>query len=81
MEKYYFTFGSNHLAPETTETPGLSLGQYYVEITAEDMNQARSIMFERYSDKWAFCYSEKQFQPQINIFGLTKYESLSKSSK
>lgn len=51
--RYYFTFGSNHLNGE-------GWGKY-AEIIGVDDETARKIMFALYEDKWAFQYSELEF--------------------
>ena len=50
--KFYFTYGSNHLTQD-----GRSLGQYYTMIEAENMEEARTIMFKARGAKWSFNYA------------------------
>ena len=58
--KYYFTFGQIHVHPQTGE----EMKNYYIEIGAENEGDAREIMFSQYSDKWAFSYTENNFNPE-----------------
>lgn len=81
MQKYYFTFGSNHVAPKGTEKEGKSLFRYYVEVKAQDRETARGLMFARYQAKWSFCYSEEEFEGQIQQYCLQKYEEITQVSK
>lgn len=76
MKKYFFTFGSNHFVPKGMELEGKCLFRYYVTIEAEDTNTARQIMFNRYGDKWSFCYPENQFDSAIGQFNLTEFEHI-----
>lgn len=76
MKKYFFTFGSNHFVPKGMELEGTCLFRYYVTIEAEDMSTARGIMFNRYKDKWSFCYEEHQFENSIAQFNLTEFEKI-----
>jgi len=76
MKKYFFTFGSNHFVPKGMEHEGKSLMRYYVTIEAEDMSTARGIMFNRYKDKWSFCYEEHQFENSIAQYSLIEFEKI-----
>lgn len=48
MKKFYFTFGVSQ---------GL-LAHHYLVVEAESYEQARSIVFDTFGNKWAFQYSE-----------------------
>ncbi len=65
MNKYYFTFGSNHL-----DKNGNSLGNRFVKINASNQEKARIIMFDARERKWAFQYDEVEFLPQIERYNL-----------
>lgn len=65
MGKYFFTFGANH---ETKS--GVSLGNNYVIIEAEDERTARDIMWQARGAKWAFSYPEEFFGTQAVDFNL-----------
>ena len=62
---YYFTFGSNHIDPR-----GISLDHAYVKIKAKDYMSARKIMFKYRGSVWSMQYTEEQFLPQIEKYGL-----------
>ena len=51
MPKFYFTFGF-----------GQKFEGCYTIIEAEDYEKAREEMFKRFGDKWAFQYTEEQWQ-------------------
>lgn len=51
MKKYYFTFGIGQSL----------LANRYVEIDAENYEAAREIMIESFGIKWAFQYTEKEW--------------------
>lgn len=51
MKKYYFTFGIGQSL----------LANRYVEIEAENHEAAREIMEESFGTKWAFLYTEKEW--------------------
>ena len=51
MEKYIFTFGSDHL-----------LGQHYQPIYAKSASAARVKMLSRYGEDWAFQYTEEEWE-------------------
>ena len=53
MAKFYFTFGSC----ETHAHPGC-----VQPIIAEDYGSARQAMFQEYGDKWAFSYTEEEWE-------------------
>lgn len=68
--KYYFSFGQQHIHPET----GDALKDYWVEVIMHDdssklssmdvsilKEKARKIMFTRYGKKWSMQYEENQF--------------------
>ena len=55
MNKYYFTFGTNHF----TEG-GTNLSNFYVVIEAESYYEAREKMFDVRGDKWAFQYESAE---------------------
>lgn len=62
--KYFFTFGSGH-----HDIHGQNLDGRYVCIEAEDELSARRIMFQHNGAKWAGCYTEERFLPQIDEYG------------
>lgn len=81
MKKYYFTFGHNHLVPDTENfkdhpMTGRSLQRFYVTVEADTEQLARQLMFERYSDKWSFSYPENQYKDAIERFKLIEFERL-----
>lgn len=51
----------------------------YVRITAKNVADARIVMISNYGDKWAFCYSEKEFEHQPKEYGLTELRHLTKA--
>lgn len=61
---YYFTFGCNH-----RDIYGNSLMNCYVKLKGT-VNSTREQMFNQRQSAWAFQYSEKEFQKQIEQFGL-----------
>lgn len=63
IQPWYFTFGGGHAHPD---------GYIRIEGT---FNQAREEMVQRWGKKWAFQYSEGDFLPQIERYGLYKVES------
>lgn len=65
MAKYFFTFGMNHKDAE-----GNSLGCNYVEIDAVTEAAARAEMIKHRGPKWAFSYTEEQFDGQPEAYGL-----------
>lgn len=67
--EYFFTFGSNHVDNE-----GVSLGQRFVKIEAEDESVAREIMWRSRGEKWAFCYNAAEFVGQPEAYGLTEID-------
>ena len=56
MKKYYFTFMGDDLLYHNKVQP----------ILAEDYGAARSLMFGRYGDKWAFQYTQEQWEEWEN---------------
>jgi hypothetical protein len=58
VPSYCFTFGV-----------GSPLAKYYVEIEAEDENQARCRMFALFSRHWGDCYPRDGFDRQIARYG------------
>lgn len=40
----------------------------YVKIYAASMTQARNAMFEKYGDRWNFCYTIEQFKESFPPF-------------
>lgn len=61
MPTFYFTFGQ-----------GQKLKDNYVKIEAPDRRQARDAMVNAYGMRWAFDYSEKEFDGQPEEFRLTE---------
>lgn len=55
MNKYYFTFGSNH-----TDRYGKSLGRCFATIEADDEESARQEMVRLRDDKWCTSYESKE---------------------
>ena len=49
MQKYYFTFGSEHAHPN---------GYYVIEAPGEQF--ARAKMCSMFGPKWSFCYKSKE---------------------
>lgn len=66
MEKYVFTFGTNHYDIE-----GNSLSDNYV-IMEGTYSASRDKITEARGDKWAFQYSWEEFIPQIAEYGLSE---------
>jgi hypothetical protein len=64
MPTFYFTYGSKH---QTID--GMSLGNYYTEIEAEDDDAAREIMHKARGPKWSMVYSSSE-AAGVNKFGL-----------
>ena len=54
QNNWYFTFGC-----------GTKHADRYVKITTSDYGRARQLMFERYGKKWAFQYSEEEYDEAI----------------
>lgn len=67
MEKFFFTYGANHVTKE-----GVSLGQYYTVIEAPNEGVAREVMYNARKDKWAFSYHENLFGDQAEKYKLHK---------
>lgn len=49
--KFYFTFGSGQVGEGTCQI-----------IEANNMHDARETMFQKCGDKWAFAYTEEQWE-------------------
>lgn len=60
MQTYYFTFGQQHVHPETGE----KMRNYWVEIFAANSEEARITMFNIYGAKWSFQYTQDDFKPE-----------------
>jgi len=72
-KKYYFTFGSGLIED------GLNS---YVKVIAEDVVQARKIMFaSEYGGNFSFTYSEKDFLSNFNIEKMNCIDVFSQSEK
>ena len=65
MNNYYFTYGSAH-----TTNDGFPLDVFYTKVSAESYGEARQRLFEVRGDVWAFQYTEEEFLPQIEQYGL-----------
>jgi len=65
--KEYFTFGSDH------RRNGKSLQNHYVEVVAEEAEQARRLMMAVFADQWSFQYSEQEFAKYITKYQPMKY--------
>lgn len=66
-QNYYFTFGQSHV-----QTDGTPMKDYWVRVIAKDYDDARRLFVERFSsicmpssDKWAFQYEEKDWNPEM----------------
>jgi len=57
---YFFTFGMGQTI----------LAKSYVRVEAPTEDAARQLMSESFGNKWAFCYTEKQFLKQPEEYGL-----------
>ncbi len=66
MNKFYFTFGSAHC-----DAKGVSLGNCYVELSAETSSAARDQMFDARAIYWSFIY-ESAKGAGVERFDLTK---------
>lgn len=60
---WYFTFGQSHAT-----TDGIQMKDHWIRVVADDFWEARSKFIEKFSsirmdaaDKWAFQYSEDEF--------------------
>lgn len=53
MKRFMVTFGQTH-----------PLRDNWIEVIAEDYDQARDCVFAVLKDKWAFLYPEEGFEPQ-----------------
>lgn len=69
MENFYFTFGQNHYHPSTGE----SMRNYWIKITANNENDARNVMFEKFGEKWCFSYTEEGFEGSKRHFPQGEY--------
>ena len=56
MRDWIFTFGFDHIHPET----GRRLANHYLVIRAEDSETARAEMVRRFGTKWAFQYPSRE---------------------
>lgn len=65
-QNWYITFGPAHSDP-----PGLLSGKY-LKVQAADEYTARRQVIEKVGSRWAFIYSEDEFLPQIEQYGLTE---------
>lgn len=64
-QKFYFTFGhGQHHA-------GGLLTNHYTIIEAESDAEASGIMYKRRGNKWAFSYTEEQFQERVAKYNPT----------
>lgn len=65
MPKFYFTFGVNR-----------PLGEYYHVIDQETYGEARAEQVEHFGDKWAFQYTEEEWNKggisQAKKYGLKR---------
>jgi hypothetical protein len=61
MEKWYFTFSCDIDDPHRN-------GYHVIETPSALV--ARALMMERFGKKWAFQYSEKEFEGQIEKYNL-----------
>jgi len=68
MKTYYFTFGTNHIHH------GMCMANYWIQITAPSYGEARTAMFEKYTDKWAFQYDDDSFDRSFFPGGM--YEAI-----
>ena len=66
MKDWYFTFGIGDIN-----------SMKYVRITASSYDAAREEMFNRYGSKWAFQYSEEEWQnDEMVAYMRTTYKEL-----
>lgn len=66
MDNYYFTFGQNHWHKD-----GIPMFNSWVRVVAESHEKARELFVEQFTipfmdapDKFAFQYSEKEWEPE-----------------
>lgn len=68
--KYFFTFGQNHIHPETLDPMKdfwveVIVHEDYTKLTSMEISllreKARDVMFKRYGQKWSMMYEEKDF--------------------
>lgn len=66
MEKYYFTFGSQH-----RNKSGKNLKNHFVQVSSEDREGAMSKFYSwakenlPHPSQWATCLTERQFVPSF----------------
>jgi len=67
--KYYFTFGS-----------GSNYKNCFTVVEAKSEIEAREIILSKIGNVWAFCYREKEFEGQVDKFGLREipFEQITK---
>lgn len=70
MNKFFFTFGT-----------GWPYRRKYVEIHAPDSEKAREMMNDAHGTRWGFQYDEKEFEGQVEQWGLTRLSLLSISPR
>jgi len=58
MNQFYFTFGGYN---------NPSLRNKCVVIEANTESEARSLMFDNFSDHWAFCYRSKPSEEIVSL--------------
>ena len=76
MKTYYFTFGFGHTIPTNLVGEGNSLGNHYFKIESENYGSARLEMDSIFKSKWAFQYSEKEFEGQVEKYGLKEFKAI-----
>ncbi len=59
MPNFYTTFGQGHNTPNA-----------YMKITANNIDEAREMMFVWFAARWSMIYTEEKFLPQIKEFNL-----------
>lgn len=71
MQNYFFTFGQNHYTNE-----GVAMRDYWVRVEAKSYKEARESFINNFTsiymsdiDKFAFQYSEKQFDSSWFVNG------------
>lgn len=68
MNTYYFTFGMEYA--QDSHPSGLYVHPNgWVEVKANSEFDARVIMVKTYSNKWAFCYKEDEFDKSFFPLG------------
>lgn len=68
-EKWFFTFGDNHVHPLTGE----SLGSRYVVLTGT-FSSTRNRMIQRFGNRWANQYNYAEYAARIVEFELEELE-------